>query len=165
MREQTGKFVERFLVEHPLGTPPVKVLEVGSLDVNGSIRKYFPDYTGVDMREGPNVDKVLNGHELTKVYNAESFDVVISFDTFEHDIRFWETWEEMKKVLKPGGYALIGVPGRICPLHDHPGDYWRFMLESIKDYFFADGWEDLVIEDEPDHETYAWARKAVKHDT
>jgi len=41
-----------------------KVLEVGSYDVNGSVRplfknrQRFPSYTGIDMREGPGVDMV-----------------------------------------------------------------------------------------------------------
>jgi hypothetical protein len=42
----------------------VRVLDVGSYDVNGSYRHLFDKskyhYTGLDMEEGPNVDIVLN---------------------------------------------------------------------------------------------------------
>ena len=46
------------------------VLEVGSFDVNGNPRYHFEDksrfdsYIGVDMREGPCVDKVMNVQAL-----------------------------------------------------------------------------------------------------
>jgi len=30
---------------------------------------------------------------------------------------------------------LIGVPGRMCPLHDHPSDYWRFMPNGVVSMF------------------------------
>jgi len=41
-----------------------KTLDVGSFDVNGSLKDLFDDYTGIDMREGPNVDIVANSHKL-----------------------------------------------------------------------------------------------------
>ena len=45
----------------------VKILEIGSYDVNGSVRKYFLDsnYLGTDLIEGPSVDLVADGHLLT----------------------------------------------------------------------------------------------------
>ena len=40
-----------------------------------------------------------------------SFDLVISNATLEHDFYFWRSVSEMKRVLKPGGALVIGVPG------------------------------------------------------
>ena len=39
----------------------ISILEIGSYDVNGSIRNFFPDsnYVGVDLTEGPGVDLVI----------------------------------------------------------------------------------------------------------
>jgi len=54
-------FVQRAVNEYPIKGD---VLEVGSYDVNGSVRpifsdrERFPHYTGVDMRAGPGVDRV-----------------------------------------------------------------------------------------------------------
>jgi len=63
----------------------VKVLDVGSLDINGSTREFFSnsDYTGIDIGSGKNVDIVVEGQN----YDApdESFDVVISCECFEHN--------------------------------------------------------------------------------
>lgn len=164
MRHQTREFVQKFLTAHE--GPFRRVLDVGSLDVNGHIRDLFPEgYTGIDMMDGPNVDRVINGHELMDHFPKNSFDLVMCFDTFEHDDAFWATHDEMMCVLKPGGYILIGVPGRNHPEHRHPKDYWRFMPQSFED-FFLKGLEDTHMDvqtDNPDHdyedEIYGWGRK------
>ena len=42
-----------------------KVLEIGSYDVNGSVRsnfKHVQEYVGVDLIPGPSVDVVSKGH-------------------------------------------------------------------------------------------------------
>ena len=62
-----------------------KVLEVGSLDINGSIREFFTEcaYLGVDLAAGPGVDLVSRGEDLD--FPDESFDVVASCECFEHN--------------------------------------------------------------------------------
>src|SRR5664279_1442631 len=84
-----------------------KVLEVGSLDINGSIRGFFEncDYTGLDVAPGPGVDLVCQGQD----YDApsESFDVVISCEVMEHN-PFWEqTLKNMIRLTKPGGLMVM----------------------------------------------------------
>jgi len=45
------------------------ILDVGSYDVNGTVKKIFPlnKYLGIDLAKGPNVDMVLNGDKLDKL--------------------------------------------------------------------------------------------------
>lgn len=162
MRDQSKDFILKFFQNH---TKPAKVLDVGSLDVNGSIKPLFDGckYVGTDMREGPNVDVIVNAHELTTRFEKESFDLVVCLDTLEHDDRFWLTRDQLLEVLKPGGYLILGVPGRRCPEHDHPGDFWRFMPQSFPNFFF-EGLEDFHYEVErqfadTEDEIYGWGRK------
>jgi hypothetical protein len=70
--------------EYFVGT---RVLDIGSLDINGNNRQFFTncDYTGIDIGAGKNVDVVARGHEYIA---DEPFDVVISTECFEHD-EFW----------------------------------------------------------------------------
>jgi SAM-dependent methyltransferase len=104
-------------------------LEVGSLDVNGSVRGLFMgSYTGVDFRDGPGVDIVMNGHALT--FPDRSFDVVVSTEMLEHDDAFWLSMAEMGRVLRPGGHLLLTTRGNGFKRHGHPFDYWRFMPDS-----------------------------------
>lgn len=164
MRHQTKTFIEELLKAHG---PFTRVLDVGSLDVNGHLRKFFPDstYVGVDMRDGENVDVVCNGHDLVTRFGEASFDLVLCFDTLEHDDRFWQTWEQCRAVCKVGGFVALGVPGRNHPQHDHPRDYWRFMPHAFEDYFLQ-GLDDTRLEiqtDDPAHqhedEIYGWGRR------
>lgn len=164
MRHQTQELVKRFLDEH---TDLNDVLEVGCRPAGGNENiaglMQHRKYTGVDMTPGEGVTKVLNGHDLSKEF-GEEFDIVFCFDTLEHDDKFWLTIEEMKKVLRPGGYLVLGVPGRYCPYHEHPHDYWRFMEDGVRSFFddMSDSWIE-VQKDDINHayedEIYGYAKK------
>jgi SAM-dependent methyltransferase len=109
----------------------LSVLEVGSYNVNGSVRGLFEtdDYVGVDMRDGPGVDQVAYANDLP--YPNDYFDVVVSTEMLEHDASFWESMEEMARVLKPKGHLLITCRGNGFPQHDYPGDFYRFSVEAL----------------------------------
>ena len=74
----------------------VRVLEIGSLNINGTIRDFFQakDYVGVDVAPGVGVDVVAQGERL--VYPDNSFDVTVSAECFEHNPQwvatFWNMW-------------------------------------------------------------------------
>jgi hypothetical protein len=74
------------------------VLEVGSLDINGSVRDFFTDcdYTGVDLAPGPGVDVVGEGQHLT--FDDDSFDVAISAECFEHNPSWVATFANMHRM-------------------------------------------------------------------
>jgi len=84
-----------------------KILDIGSLDVNGNNRYLFEDcnYIGLDVAEGKNVDVVSVAHE----YDAkdESFDVVMSTNALEHDIHYKETLKKMVQLLRPEGLMFF----------------------------------------------------------
>jgi len=110
-----------------------RALDVGSYDVNGSVRELFDEYVGLDMREGPNVTVHGNSHHLP--FPDADFDVVLSLETLEHDDRFWESVAELRRVLKPGGSLVITVPNYRCPTHNYPADYWRFSMDGVKTFY------------------------------
>lgn len=84
-----------------------KVLEVGSLDINGSMREFFSncDYTGIDVGEGKGVDLIVQGQE----YDApdETFDVCASGECFEHNPYWAETFANMVRMCKPNGLVFF----------------------------------------------------------
>jgi SAM-dependent methyltransferase len=111
------------------GLASLSTLEVGSLDVNGSVRGSFKGpYVGVDMRDGPGVDQVANAHALP--FDDASFELVVSTETLEHDAAFWLSLAEMGRVLADGGHLLLTTRGVACSIHDFPADYWRFTPDS-----------------------------------
>jgi len=61
----------------------LSVLDIGSIDLNGSSKKFFgPDYFGIDLVSGPNVDMILNGQDIHKL--KKKFNIIISCEVFEH---------------------------------------------------------------------------------
>ena len=108
-----------------------KILDVGSYDVNGTMKPIFQKgkYVGLDMEEGPNVDIVGVSHKIP--FEKDEFDIVISSSCFEHDDMFWISFQEMCRVLKPGGYMYVQAPSN-GPYHGWPGDNWRFYIDSWK---------------------------------
>ena len=108
-----------------------KILDVGSYDVNGTMKPIFEkgQYVGLDMEAGPNVDIVGVSHDIP--FEKDEFDIVISSSCFEHDDMFWISFQEMCRVLKPGGYMYVQAPSN-GPYHGWPGDNWRFYIDSWK---------------------------------
>lgn len=108
-----------------------KILDVGSYDVNGTMKPIFEkgQYIGLDMEEGPNVDVVGVSHDIP--FKDNEFDIIACSSCFEHDDMFWVSFQEMCRVLKPGGYMYVQAPSN-GPYHGWPGDNWRFYIDSWK---------------------------------
>lgn len=92
-----------------------RVLEVGSMNINGSPRELFHDcdYIGVDHRPGKGVDVVCLGHE----YTDEPFDVVLTTSTLEHDPFWKETLANMVLLTKIGGSMIVCTVSKDYPPH------------------------------------------------
>jgi len=125
-------FVENFL-NRPT-TNRLKILDVGSFDVNGTYKKFFPaekyDYVGLDMEPGPNVNLVIENPYNWDTIESDSFDVVISGQTFEHTEFFWITLTEMTRVLKKDGLLCIIAPKGFKE-HRYPVDCYRFFTDGM----------------------------------
>lgn len=93
------------------------VLEVGSLDINGSVRSFFEycNYVGVDVGPGPGVDFAVPGEALE--YPDKSFDVTITTECFEHNLNWRESWLNMVRMTKSGGLIVMTCAGAGRPEH------------------------------------------------
>src|SRR5258708_17358138 len=95
-----------------------KILEIGSYDVNGSVRSLFAaagEYVGVDLREGPGVDLVGFGYEIDGPDGR--YDVTLSSYGFEHDPRWRETFANMGRMTRPGGPGAVSCASGGRPEH------------------------------------------------
>ncbi|HEY7937625.1 MAG TPA: class I SAM-dependent methyltransferase [Candidatus Limnocylindrales bacterium] len=129
------------------------VLEVGSLDFNGSIRPHVESlkparYVGVDMMPGQRVDIVMDAAALVERFGPASFDVVLTTEMMEH-VRDWPTViSNLKRVLRPGGLLLVTTRSIGFQYHGYPYDFWRYEPEDMRVIF-----TDLdieVLERDPD---------------
>lgn len=116
-----------------LGDAP-NVLDVGSLDVNGTYRPLVEGrgwaYTGLDLVAGKNVD-VVAAEPYRYPFVDSSFDIVISGSTAEHVAMPWLWIPELARLLRPGGMLAVITHHRFA-LHRYPQDYWRFMPDGLE---------------------------------
>jgi SAM-dependent methyltransferase len=112
----------------------------------------------------------MNGNDMSAFPNNR-FDAVVSNATLEHDARFWKTCAEVRRVLKPGGVAVLGAPGfdpvanlkalgdpikskgetedyenatLTFKLHGAPYDYYRFSKLAVREVWFT-GYRDVEV--------------------
>jgi SAM-dependent methyltransferase len=156
-------FVQKYL--HPRRAEPLVILDLGSQDINGSYRSLFEHppwrYLGLDMAPGKNVDIVLRHPYYWREIKAESADVIVSGQTFEHTEFFWLSMREMARALKVGGLLCLIAPSA-GDEHRYPVDCWRVYPDGLRAAARYTGletieawtqWEDLP---QYDNESNKW---------
>jgi hypothetical protein len=142
----------------------VSVVDIGSLDINGNVRRMFSrsNYIGIDVFDGENVDVVGCAHEVLPEVHEEirrcieghyrgwceislpCIDTIVSCEALEHDKHFRQTLAAMYNHLRIGGLMLITCAGDGRAEHgtsehrpcDSPGtnDYYK----NVSNEMFAE---------------------------
>jgi SAM-dependent methyltransferase len=104
---EQAEFFAGVRAHYPGSFRGARVLEVGSLDINGSVRDLFCDcrYVGVDLQLGPGVDLACQGQLVE--FATSHFDTTISAECLEHNPFWRETVANMLRMTRPGGLVLI----------------------------------------------------------
>jgi SAM-dependent methyltransferase len=96
------------------------------------------EYIGVDIEPGKYVDVVLPAERLVDYFGPESFDVVVSTEVIEHVLDWRLVINNMKVVLRRGGFIYLTTRSRGFPYHAYPHDYWRYepsdMVRIFRDF-------------------------------
>jgi SAM-dependent methyltransferase len=115
---------------------PGPIYEFGSYQVEGqeeyaNLRALFPgrDYVGCDMRAGPGVDRV---EDVTAIQLPDrSVGTVLCIETFEHVFEVRRAFDEVFRILEPGGVFVITSPLNFR-IHAYPDDYWRMTPSCLR---------------------------------
>jgi len=130
MHKPIRDYLHRIKTEHPELFDRGKIVEFGSLNINGTPRDFFEtaEYWGVDAFSGEGVDKVSLCHRFR--CEDKSIDLVISTEMLEHD-PYWDlSIERMVRLVANEGSLIITAAGP----HRHPhgqrdytpiGEYYR----------------------------------------
>jgi len=149
MHGSVREFVRRAVRAYGLGG---SVLEVGSYQENDIVRDLLVNatsYLGVDLREGPGVDLVIEPGRAFYDQHEATFDTVVCCEVLEHDRRPWVTLDGMATALKPGGILLVTCRGfgehGAYGLHRCPTDYWRMHVDAMVGLYEDIGVERIYI--------------------
>lgn len=141
------------------------IIEVGSYDVNGSLRPILQawgpsSYVGVDLIAGPGVDVVCPAEELVARFGAGSFDLVVSTEMVEH-VRDWRAvFTNMLALCREGGLVVVTTRSPGYPYHAWPHDFWRYDEADMRAIFA--GWDAVTVERDPSRPgVFVKARKPV----
>lgn len=143
---------------------PKRALEVGGLTGPNSLLR-FPEFADTEkvclnLAEKPDHNGIktvtCNANDM-HVFKDGEFDLVVSNAMLEHDKFFWKSIAEMKRVLAPGGFLILGVPGYDADPKKETGlstpvfkfhfavDYYRFSDMCVREVFF-EGLEDVKVQ-------------------
>jgi SAM-dependent methyltransferase len=117
--------------------PASNILEIGSRDVNGSVRKLFPNirYTGIDTTPGPGVDIVADGGRFRWL---DCFDLVLCLEVLEHAENARAVCRNAYDLLDPNGVFLVTAAGPERLAHSgvdggplRAGEYYRGVTAEL----------------------------------
>lgn len=151
MHQSVRDYVARMVTEHDLLGR--SVLEVGSYNVNGTVRDLFTGtYIGMDVVPGPGVDMVADIEDTIAMMMLGPFDVVVSTEMLEHTLRPERALRNMSRLTGPRGVLLVtcrGYDQRGCWEVHHPPDRWR-LSDGVLRELLHQWWHVVDVEADPD---------------
>jgi SAM-dependent methyltransferase len=150
MHDTAMEYGAAFFAAYTRINTSLTIVDIGSQDVNGSLRTVAPRhhrYIGVDFQEAKGVDVVITD-PYALPFQSESVDVVVSSSCFEHSEFFWLLFLEALRILKPRGLLYINAPAN-GPYHQYPVDCWRFYPDSgiaLQNWARRSGYNTVLLE-------------------
>ena len=150
-RDQLEFFSNFYELSNVLGGP-LRVAEIGSLDINGTIRNIvksssdIAEYIGIDIGEGAGVDVVSEGHIFLEK-NVGRFNVILSAECLEHNPFWRETIEQTLVSLATPGVLIFSwaTTGRhVHGTHQQSSHSAPFVVEQWNSYYRNVSLSDLL---------------------
>lgn len=101
------------------------------MNVNGSLKEHKKSnysWVGIDLEPGKDVDIVLQD-PYKFPFNDKEFDVIVASSVFEHSAFFWVLFNEIVRVMAPGGLIYLNAPSNGV-VHRYPVDVYRFYPDA-----------------------------------
>ena len=126
----------------PNGGSALLDLGAGTQPYSGIYEPLFRECRSTDVEHSPHdtssVDVIAPAESLP--FADDGFDCVICTEVLEHCADPWAAASEIRRVLKPGGWAFITTPF-LRPLHEPPHDYHRFTPWGLEEMMRRSGLE------------------------
>ncbi len=116
--------LDRFIAAHATTR---RTLDIGAQ--NGPYAALFPNRVGLDIKRGAGV-RIIGDAQALGIVDA-AFETVLCTELLEHVPEPQRAIDEMFRVLRPGG-ELILTTRFLFPIHDAPGDYFRYTKYGLR---------------------------------
>src|SRR5947209_16436435 len=159
LRSETGIIGTELVAGDPYGAETTEIingLPDGLLLDCGAGRRpiYYSNIVNYEIVDYDSTDVIGVGEYLP--FKNDTFDAVLSIAVLEHVRNPFRCAAEIKRVLKPGGTLLCGVPF-LAPLHGSPHHYYNMTGPGLRALFEDEiGIERHWVNELPIH-TVAWA--------
>lgn len=134
LRNNVSQFVGRFGKE--LDNEGLRVLDIAPQDHEGA-HPYFPKATvetlDIDPKSGATYIADLC-QDNSDVIPSDHFDVVVCTEVLEHTLQPFDAVNEIRRILKKDGIALISTPYNFR-IHGPLPDCWRFTEHGLRALF------------------------------
>lgn len=134
---------------------PVKVVDLGGRNINGSTKPLFPNviiWRTVDQYPGEGVDVVADAAGWDP---DDDYDVVVCTEVFEHAAEWRGIVVTAYLALKPGGKFIATMAGPGRPEHSavdggwqlHPGEYYGNVHPAdLQTALIESGFVDITVD-------------------
>ena len=134
------------LAHYPNNKMGKKILDIGCGSGNylAEVEKIGWDVYGIDpsdvavnVAKGRGLKNIYKGDAIKLPFEDNFFDVISIFHVFEHVPNPQEVLNETKRVLKPGGILIIGVPNFSSLGSKIYGKYWAGLSFPLHYFFYT----------------------------
>ncbi len=106
----------------------------GKFPLYGIYKSKISEVVGIDwdasLHKNSHIDYYTDLNMLLP-FKENEFDTILATDVLEHLENPLDAWIEMKRVLRPNGKIIIGVPF-LYWIHEEPHDYFRFTEYQLR---------------------------------
>lgn len=110
-----------------------RVLDVGCGDMplRGLIMSVADQYDTLDVEARTDGVTYIGEAQDMHMIEDSSYDTVLCFAVLEHVAEPFKAVDEIQRILKPGGKAILTVP-HLCRIHEAPHDYYRYTYYGVE---------------------------------
>ena len=144
-------------------TQPLQVLEIGSLNINGTARVHFPNarWLGIDRQRGPGVDVVCDFLDWD---SDAAFDAVVCCEVLEHGSAWRDIVGRVRPLLIADGCFIGTCAGPLRTPHSavdggplRQGEYYaNLTADDLLGELQAAGFLRVLVDD-TGHDLRWWA--------
>lgn len=176
--------IEEIVEHHFAGQSMTAALEVGAAAqtllsipvIAASPRRVALNLSFSKVSDELRDTEMVIGNSNCMDFDDATFDCIVSSSALEHDKYFWRSIQEIRRVLKPGGYFIVGVPIYMTLPTDadhttktyarhglaYNADFYRFSEQAVREVFFEDYskvTDEVIVRREPNPYLVACGRK------